>query len=493
LGEIKKQSIQASVILIIGVLLGFILKLYVFPAYLKPSEIGLLTVLLDISNLIAAFVPLGGQPIFIKFLPKYIGHPDKASSLRRKTYLLTAVGFVLFFVFFFIFKENLIDFYQQKSPLLSKYFLVIVPLVIARVLYLITTAYSKGSKKTVFPFFTQEILVRLLTIIGIVLYGYSVLNLNGLVAVYLGIYFLSGFLVFASIKKMGGWEISKVATTLEKLETKEILTFGAFSILTNVGTFIIRSIDSIMLASIKDLEAAGIYSIAFFIGLFVEIPRRAISQISRPFLADAFNKNKLGNVKDIYQKSALNQLVAGSIIFVGINASLQDLFLIMPNGDVFSVATNVVLLIGLAKLIDMSAGGTAVILSNSPHYKYNFISILILAPLGIATNLVLIPKLGISGAAWASLITISLVNLFRFIVIYWKFKLLPFTVNWLKAFVLLVVSLFIANELPMFANPYFSIVLKSGLLGIFMISMVYFFNISPDLKDLINQKIGKKK
>ena len=130
--------------------------------------------------------------------------------------------------------------------------------------------------------------------------------------------------------------------------------------------------------------------------------------------------------KELYQKSALNQLIAGSFIFVCLVGSLNELFLIMPNGSIYAPASTVVILIGLAKLIDTSSGSNSEILSNSDYFRYNFVSITILAPLGIATNLLLIPKLGLTGAAWASLITMFLVNAFRFFIIYWKLKMIPF-------------------------------------------------------------------
>ena len=493
MGEIKKQSIQSSLILVLGVVLGFFLKLYVFPAYLEPNEIGFFTVLIDVSNLCASFIPLGSQLIFMRYLQRYSENDGKSNSLRKIAYSTTAVSFILFVALFLLNKDWFIDFYSDRAPLLSKYFLVIIPLVFARALHSLSAAYSKGRKKTVFPSFVQEVLIRLLTLIIVVLYGYAILDFDLLLAGYLGVYFISSLLVFASIKKLSGWQISWSKSSLSKIELKDILIFGGFSLLTNTGTILIRSIDSIMLTSIKDLEAAGIYSIAFFIGFLVEIPRRAISQITFPFLAESFNKGDLKTITELYQKSALNQLIAGSFIFVCLVGSLNELFEIMPNGSIYATASSVVILIGLAKLIDTSSGSNSEILSNSEHYRYNFVSITLLAPIGIATNLLLIPKLGLTGAAWASLITMFLVNAFRFIIIYWKLKMVPFTTNWIKALVLLVVTLVLASSLPTFGNPYLSIILKSLLLGGIIGTTSYILKISEDLNVLVDTMLKRLK
>jgi O-antigen/teichoic acid export membrane protein len=372
MGVIKNQSIKTSILFGIGVLLGFVLRLYVFPSYLKPNEIGLLTVLLDMSNIFGALIPLGGQTIFIRYLSKFKSDNVKSDSLRTLVLQLTILGLILFTITFFLLKDPLIQFYQDQAALLSKYFLVILPMVYFRVLYLITTAYSKGSKRTVFPLFVKEIFVRLSTILLIILYAFLALNTEILVSLYLGIYFLSGTLVFISIRKFGGWSFSKSSANVGQDLRKEILVFGSFSILTSVGTIMIRSIDSIMLSSLKDLDSAGIYSIAFFIGVFVEIPRRAISQISRPVIAEAFHEGKISVIRDIYQKSALNQLLLGSFIYILIVGSLDSLFAVIPNGEIYSVASNVVLIIGAAKLFDMSMGGNSEIIGNSPFLPLQF-------------------------------------------------------------------------------------------------------------------------
>ncbi len=491
MGEIKKQSIQSSVILGIGVVLGFFLKLYVFPAYLEPSEIGFFTVLIDISNLCASFIPLGSQLVFMRYLQRFIGNEGKSSSLRKLAYSTTAISFLVFIVMFLSSNQWLIDFYSDRAPLLSNNFLVIIPLVFARALHSLAAAYSKGRKKTVFPSFIQEILIRFLTLILVVLYGYAILDFDFLVAGYLGVYFVSSLLVFISIKKLSGWQINWSKTAFSKIELKDILIFGGFSLLTNTGTILIRSIDSIMLTSIKNLEAAGIYSIAFFIGFLVEIPRRAISQISFPFLAEAFNKKDFKTIEELYQKSALNQLIAGSFIFVCLVGSLNELFMIMPNGSIYATAASVVILIGLAKLIDTSSGSNSEILSNSEYFRYNFLSITILAPLGIATNLLLIPKLGLTGAAWASLITMFLVNAFRFFIIYWKLKMIPYSLNWLKTLALFIATLALSYYLPTFGNPYLSIIIKSLLLGGLILVGAFTLKVSTELDAVVDSLIKK--
>jgi O-antigen/teichoic acid export membrane protein len=492
LGEIKKQSILSTLTLAIGVLLGFYLKLFAFPAYLEPKEIALLTVLLDFSNIMASIIPLGSQLIFMRYLPKFGIYSNEAKYLRKQAFILTLFGLSLFTLLFFAFKAQIIGYYQDNAPLLSKYFLVILPLVVVRVSNSLATAYSKGQKKSVFPVISQDILVRVFTIAAILLYSQHVLNFDGLVASYLALYFVTSSLIWISVKKLGGWDVDLKAKAFTKEERKDILVYGAFSIFTNAGVLMIRSIDSIMLTTLKDLDAAGIYAIAFFIGILVEIPRRAISNISFSFLSEAFANNKMDQIKSIYQKSALNQLLAGALVYLCIVASLGYLFQIIPNGEIYAPASMVVVLIGMAKLVDVSSGGNGEVLANSPFYRYNFASLAILGPLAIVTNIIFIPKLGYVGAAWASLLSMFLVNAFRFFIIYWKYKMLPISSNWIKSLVMVLILFAASTYIPTLDNPYLGVIVNSSIIGGLFLLSTYYFKLSPDFVELVNTKILRK-
>ena len=99
----------------------------------------------------------------------------------------------------------------------------------------------------------------------------------------------------------------------------------------------------------------------------------------------------------------------------------------MPNGEEFSQGYWVVVLVGLAKLVDMSTGSNNEIINMSEYYRFNMLMMLGLAGLAVTTNWLLIPRMGMEGAALATLLTIVVFNAAKLIFIYYKYRLLPFT------------------------------------------------------------------
>ena len=139
----------------------------------------------------------------------------------------------------------------------------------------------------------------------------------------------------------------------------------------------------------------------------------------------------------------------------------------------------------------MATGANAEIITYSEHYRFNFKSLLVLAVLNITLNFWLVPTsglgLGITGAALATLISILVVNLWRLVFIYEKFKIQPLQINMLKVVAIASIAWFFAWLTPSVNVPFFNIILKGIVVSIIFIPSVIFFKISPDVDVIFNQ------
>ena len=494
MGTIRRQSIQATLIMSIGVLLGLVLKLFIFTQYLATEEIGLLVVMLDTANLFAVFIPLGGQGIFIRFLPFFKYSEDSSpKDLLRFGVFLAIIGFGLFTIIFGFFQNDLLSFYSARAPLFADFFYLLIPLVFVRVMFIVSAAFSRALKKNTFQLWIKEVLVRILTGMLVLAYAFKHFDLKGMMLWYLGIYFIAGAMMSYYLVQITLKDGKKKGGNWFPRNSKEIILYGLFAVLTSAGETIIRTIDSVMVTSLQGLSAAGIYSIAFFIGQIIEIPRRALSHISAPFVADAAAKEDQLTIHELYQKSSLHQFLAGAILLICVWTNLDSLFLIIPNGQDYTSGKFVVLFIGMGKLIDMSMGINGNIIQNSPHYKFNFYSMSLLAILGILTNLVLIPRFGINGAAFASLSSLILVNLARAIFIKIKLGIQPFSFSIIIAILIVTTTYFMAYCLPKLGSPHWDIVYRSLITLIFFTSLTYFSKISLDVNQLLKNILNKLK
>ena len=81
------------------------------------------------------------------------------------------------------------------------------------------------------------------------------------------------------------------------------------------------------------------------------------------------------------------------------------------------IAYSLVLIIGISKLIQMSFSYNSELISLSKYYKFTVITVFILAFFTISLNIILIPELGMIGAAYSSLISILIFNIVKFMFI----------------------------------------------------------------------------
>ena len=99
------------------------------------------------------------------------------------------------------------------------------------------------------------------------------------------------------------------------------------------------------------LSDTGIYTTAFYIAIIIEMPRRAVSQISTPILSKLFKENNLKSIKNYYKIVSINQLIIGSLLFLLVISNLENIFNLIPNKDNFIKGISIVPIICIAKLI----------------------------------------------------------------------------------------------------------------------------------------------
>ena len=91
---------------------------------------------------------------------------------------------------------------------------------------------------------------------------------------------------------------------------------------------------------------------------------------------------------------------------------------IMPKGNEYAEGKIIILILGLARLVDMLTGTNTEIIGFSHHYRANLYMLLLLSVVNIALNLVLIKSYGSVGSACATLISMTVFNVAKLIYIY---------------------------------------------------------------------------
>ena len=129
------------------------------------------------------------------------------------------------------------------------------------------SAHCKSNLRIVVPNIVEKFIIRILLLGLILIYFYTnSFKFSFFIIGYAAIYFLVMFLVAAYFFNLNSLKSETKQGSLTATFKKELLTFGSLSFLTVIGGRVVENIDIIMLSSMLDLSAAGIYKIAFYIG-----------------------------------------------------------------------------------------------------------------------------------------------------------------------------------------------------------------------------------
>jgi O-antigen/teichoic acid export membrane protein len=487
LGIVINQSIKSSAIAYLGVIIGYANVLWLFPYFLESEQIGLFRLIQSSAFLMATFGQFGLSSSLVKFFPRF----KNEKGFLAFTLIGGGVGSLFLFLLTLLFKNQITAYFSQESALFVEYFSITLLISVCLVQFQIFEAYCRSLLKIVIPTLIRDILLRLSITVLIALFALGIISFDLLIQVLLGVYALMVISIFGYLKSIQSFSFKLDFSFLNKKVLKEIVTYSLFMLIGAGGTQIVLQIDSIMVSGQLGLEATGIYTIAFFIGIVIEMPRRSIAQISSALIAQAFEKEDIPAVNKLYKQTAINQMIIGSLLLIGIWANLENLYSLIPNGQLYISGINVVLFIGLGKLSDMAFGTNGEIIVMSKHYKFNVIAVAILAFLTIGLNLILIPKYGIEGAAIASFLAMLIFNISKFLFVWIKFKIQPFSINTLKFLGIVGVVLFGNRLLPPLENVFFDILVRSIAITILFAILTLGLKVSVEVNGLFKKLITK--
>lgn len=496
MGIIIRKSFKSLIANYAGVLLGAFNMLYLFPEFLSKTEMGLRETMIAYSYTLAYFAQLSLPQIIIKFLPYFQSKEKKNNGFFLGIIFVSTLGFVFFGSLFYLFKNQILDYYKE-SPIFAEFFYWVLPMFYGFMMINILESYLRANLKIVIPSIIHEVFLRLMTSILVLLYAFNWVKFDWFIYLLVCTYVLSACLMLFYIKYLKQFFISLKHLKIGKTKIKEIANFSLWLFIGGAGYTIANKLDIFMLGRYIDLASVGVYGVAFYIGTIIEMPRRTISSITSPILAQAWKKNDLAHIKELYYKSAINQFLIGALVFSLVWINIDSLFALMPNGEQFIEGIYVVFFIGLTRLINMSTGVNAEIIVNSKHYKFNSIAVFILAILMYFFNKLLIPIYGLTGAASATCLAMFLYNIILVGYAWYKFKILPFRAKSFLAFALFLLVFIIGNYLPSFSGDFlrvvFSIVYKSLIVSLLLAFLVIYFKLSEDVYAIFKRFFPNKK
>jgi O-antigen/teichoic acid export membrane protein len=489
LGIVIRQSFWNTVVSYAGVVLGAINVIWLFPTVLGDTQFGVTRLLLSASLIAAQVAQLGMGNVTFRFFPAFQDPVSGHKGFLRILLLVPFIGFLLYLVLFFGFRESFASLFAQNAPLFVRYDLFLIPLVLFTLYFNVFDAWLRSVYRTVSGSFLKDVVLRLLQMGSIGLYWMGLVDFYGFVVAFTAVHGIVLLLVVYWTWYTGELKLNQAYTPPSPALNRDIQVYAGYAILGGISAIAIANLDLLMVGAFLGEANAGYYAIAFFIGTFISIPERSISKISYPIIAQAFQNDDKDLIASVYAKTSLNQIIIGLLIFIGIWANVHNAVELLPDG--FLVAKNVMIIISAAKLIDMATGANSIILLNSPWYKFDLVLNVILVVLTIVTNLLLIPILGIDGAAWASFITISIYNIIKFVYIKMKLGMQPFRPAIVKVLLAGAVAFGISAAIPALPSVLVDLLVRSAVITAVYGSIILVWKASEDVDKLWISILGR--
>jgi O-antigen/teichoic acid export membrane protein len=483
MGIVLKQSFNNTLILFLGFAVGGINTLFLYTHFLHEDYYGLITFLLSTATIILPLLVFGMQHSIIKYYSSYKTKIDKDGFLIATIIIPLIVIIPLGLIGVYLY-ETISNWLSSENILIKKYTWLIFLVAIFMGYFEVFYAWTKVHFNSVFGNFIKEVFGRVcVSILLLSLYLGWLTNEEFIYAVV----FVYG--LKALIMKIYAFYICKPKLILKTPHNlKEILSFSMYIIVAGSAAGVLIEIDKFMIPQMEQIAEVAYYSVGIYIANVIAIPTRAMQQITSPITAKDMNDNNIGEVEKLYKQTSLNLLIIGGLLFLLINLNVIDLYAVI-NKPEFTKGLSIVIIISIAKLMELALGTGNAILVNSKFYKIIFYLSLAMAISVIILNKWLINIIGISGAALATLIVVLIYSNIKIGYIKSKLKIHPFGIGTIKI-IGVIALLFIGFYYIDFSfHPIVNVVLKSVLISIVYIFLIKKLNISKDINDLISKYI----
>ena len=516
MGIIAKQSIQGTIVTYLGVAVGFVTTFFVLTRFLSAEEIGLARVLIDAATLFIGLAQLGTSSSIIRFYPHFseskAAHKDwhgqsagsNVSQTKEEhgfffwTIIIPLIGFALFTAIYCACYTPLSKWFGEKSPLFVEYYYMVLPMAFFMLYQTIFETNANVRMHIVVPRAVRELITRIGLLIVYLLYAFECLDINDYVIALCVVYAVAMLCNMGYLFSLGEISLRPDMQFLRQNRSliRQYVLYTGFLLISAVASVLAPTLSSFFITAEMGLSFTGIFAIATYIAVMVSIPYRSMTAIASPQLATAIKENNQHETAHLMQQVSSTLLLIGGMILCMIWLNIDLIFHILPNGETYASARQVVLILGTSQLIIAVCSFTSSALNYSRFYAFSLLFSFILTALSILLNNLLIPYFGMNGAAISNLLAYSIYFLLIVLTVRFTLHTPTFTRQHLKI-ILLIIVIINLNFLWLQHLPINNIWISSIVRTIVLIGgacvVAWVKNLSPDINQQVRSIISKYK
>lgn len=346
----------------------------------------------------------------------------------------------------------------QLIPLLRLFGLIVPFMALSSVL----VGASRGFKKQQYPVIANDIgqsLIRMILILILALAGLNAFLAS--MATGVAIIAASGILFYLLHREFS----FRRPLRFDRADAREIVAYSVPVLLSSLLKKFRGNLQALLLGVFSTVTSVGIFLIASKINTFGRVASLAIMESAQPVIADLYGRQDMVQLGQVYQSTS-RWIFLLNLPFVLVMILLPEPILSIF-GETFAEGATVLTILAFANLVNVSTGMSGVVIDMTGYTKLKLANSVLQLALFFLLNFLFIPRWGIVGAAYASLISLSSMHLLRQLQVWLLFRHWPYNRSFIKpaiaGLVTAAMALMVHRLLPPDTNLFLAALEAAGI------------------------------
>ena len=388
------RKLEDSLFIIIGVLFSRGLPFLLVPVitlYLSPSEFGYLAYIGTIIAVAAIFS--GFQPHLFLIVKWGALNPEQRSDhITLALYFTIFAGLIVGCILELGIKP-LISIDISLTTVLA-----ISLIAISRSMYLVFDSILQSEKQL-------KKLGLFMIMRTIIHYGLAIFFLDAIFQDWRGKFYAELVIAFISFIVVTYWihKFVKFSFRLKIAQARTLLKYTFPLTFHILGIVVMGSIDRIMIAEMMDLKSSGIYAVAYLFGAVIGMIHNALLKVWSPIFYNRIKNQSYSEKLNVVLASY--GYIIGSILFLALFILIMPFIFVVMLPIPYHSGDIVIPIIALACTVEAIRKLFIAYLFSTDKVTLIALISIVAALTNVMLNYVLIPRFGLFGAAWATVLT----------------------------------------------------------------------------------------
>jgi len=251
-----------------------------------------------------------------------------------------------------------------------------------------------------------------------------------------------------------GWRFARTRPEQNRKHRRKLFSFASMMILVAAMSFLLGRVDIIMIGLFLDASEVGVYKITLVIAGLTGFIMASTNTIFPTFISELYATGKMEQLRAIYATITKWVIILTAPLVLSMLLYPKPILNIF--GEVYVSGSSVLMILVVGFSIKIIVGSNGFMLNMTGHERVELVNNVTMAVMNIGLNLVLIPRLGITGAAIATAISGGSISLIKVVEVKVLMGIMPYDRTYAPVLLGIAVTATIAWLLrPFVVNAFF--------------------------------------